>query len=93
MVINHVTFSYWYKGEGMATIEFQEADLVTEYQDKQDAVVDEDGDGGEDGDENDAVLANGFKLQLRDKEKNKEVVNHYLISNSFDMRYNLMWFK
>jgi tubulin beta len=42
-------FLHWYKGEGMDEMEFQEADknlrdLVTEYQDKQDAVVDEDGD-------------------------------------------------
>ena len=41
--------------ETAAQTEFQEADLVTEYQDKQDVVVDEDGDGGEDGDEDDAV--------------------------------------
>jgi tubulin beta len=38
-------FLHWYKGEGMDEMEFQEADknvrdLVTEYQDKQDAVVD-----------------------------------------------------
>merc|ERR1712102_243731 len=43
-------FLHWYKGEGMDEMEFQEADknvrdLITEYQDKQDAVVDlEDGD-------------------------------------------------
>ena len=49
-------FLHWYKGEGMDEMEFQEADknlrdLVTEYQDKQDAVVDEDGDDeDEDGD-------------------------------------------
>jgi tubulin beta len=48
-------FLHWYKGEGMDEMEFQEADknlrdLVTEYQDKQDAVVDLDGDGDEDGD-------------------------------------------
>jgi len=42
-------FLHWYKGEGMDEMEFQEADknvrdLITEYQDKQDAVVDlEDG--------------------------------------------------
>ena len=50
-------FLHWYKGEGMDEMEFQEADknlrdLVTEYQDKQDAVVDED-DEDEDGDEDD----------------------------------------
>merc|ERR1711876_129893 len=38
-------FPHWYKGEGMDEMEFQEADknvrdLITEYQDKQDAVVD-----------------------------------------------------
>merc|ERR1711899_65302 len=37
-------FLHWYKGEGMDESEFQEADknvrdLITEYQDKQDAVV------------------------------------------------------
>jgi len=41
-------FLHWYKGEGMDEMEFQEADknlrdLVTEYQDKQDAVVDAQG--------------------------------------------------
>merc|ERR1712142_1086984 len=41
-------FLHWYKGEGMDEMEFQEADknvrdLITEYQDKQDAVVDLDG--------------------------------------------------
>merc|ERR1712038_660103 len=40
---------HWYKGEGMDEMEFQEADknvrdLITEYQDKQDAVVDLDND-------------------------------------------------
>ena len=60
-------FLHWYKGEGMDEMEFQEADknvrdLITEYQDKQDAVVDleneddeededEDEDEEEDGDE------------------------------------------
>merc|ERR1712084_183256 len=56
-------FLHWYKGEGMDEMEFQEADknvrdLITEYQDKQDAVVDleeddedDDGDEDEDGDE------------------------------------------
>merc|ERR1712115_528649 len=51
-------FLHWYKGEGMDEMEFQEADknvrdLITEYQDKQDAVVDLDGDDDEDGDEDD----------------------------------------
>merc|ERR1712147_539575 len=51
-------FLYWYKGEGMDEMEFQEADknvrdLITEYQDKQDAVVDLDGDDDDDEDEDD----------------------------------------
>ena len=51
-------FLHWYKGEGMDEMEFQEADknlrdLVTEYQDKQDAVVDEDGDDDDDDDADD----------------------------------------
>jgi len=53
-------FLHWYKGEGMDEMEFQEADknvrdLITEYQDKQDAVVDleEDEDDDEDEDEED----------------------------------------
>merc|ERR1712087_604489 len=51
-------FLHWYKGEGMDEMEFQEADknvrdLITEYQDKQDAVVDleDDDDEGSDEDE------------------------------------------
>merc|ERR1712045_238324 len=40
-------FLHWYKGEGMDEMEFQEADknvrdLITEYQDKQDATIEED---------------------------------------------------
>merc|ERR1712117_161809 len=40
-------FLHWYKGEGMDEMEFQEADknvrdLITEYQDKQDATYEED---------------------------------------------------
>merc|ERR1712176_228817 len=49
-------FLHWYKGEGMDEMEFQEADknvrdLITEYQDKQDAVVDLDGDEDDDSEE------------------------------------------
>jgi len=51
-------FLHWYKGEGMDEMEFQEADknvrdLITEYQDKQDAVVDpeDDDDDSEEEDE------------------------------------------
>jgi len=48
-------FLHWYKGEGMDEMEFQEADknvvdLITEYQDKQDAVVGGDEDEGFDDD-------------------------------------------
>jgi len=43
--LNEKAFLHWYKGEGMDEMEFQESDknlrdLVTEYQDKQDAQVD-----------------------------------------------------
>merc|ERR1712217_328706 len=49
-------FLHWYKGEGMDEMEFQEADknvrdLITEYQDKQDAVVDLDEDDEDDEDD------------------------------------------
>merc|ERR1712157_712696 len=49
-------FLHWYKGEGTGEMEFQEADknvrdLITEYQDKQDAVVDLDGDEDEESEE------------------------------------------
>merc|ERR1719356_1493986 len=53
-------FLHWYKGEGMDEMEFQEADknvrdLITEYQDKQDAVVDlEDGDDESEDEDEDA---------------------------------------
>merc|ERR1711923_152908 len=51
-------FLHWYKGEGMDEMEFQEADknvrdLITEYQDKQDAVVDLDGDEDDEDEEED----------------------------------------
>jgi tubulin beta len=49
-------FLHWYKGEGMDEMEFQEADknvrdLITEYQDKQDATYEEEEDEDEDEDE------------------------------------------
>jgi len=49
-------FLHWYKGEGMDEMEFQEADknvrdLITEYQDKQDATYDEEDEEDEDDDE------------------------------------------
>merc|ERR1712007_74679 len=51
-------FLHWYKGEGMDEMEFQEADknvrdLITEYQDKQDAVVDLEDDDDDDDEEDD----------------------------------------
>eukprot|EP01084_Bolivina_argentea_P125745 222744_1 len=51
-------FLHWYKGEGMDEMEFEEAnknvtDLVTEYQDKQDAVVDLDDEYSTDEDDED----------------------------------------
>merc|ERR1712102_69447 len=51
-------FLHWYKGEGMDEMEFQEADknvrdLITEYQDKQDAVVDLEDEDDEDDEEDD----------------------------------------
>jgi len=51
-------FLHWYKGEGMDEMEFQEADknvrdLITEYQDKQDAVVDLDDADDDEEDEDD----------------------------------------
>merc|ERR1739840_26383 len=51
-------FLHWYKGEGMDEMEFQEADknvrdLITEYQDKQDAVVDLEDDDEDEDDEDD----------------------------------------
>merc|ERR1712198_683291 len=49
-------FLHWYKGEGMDEMEFQEADknvrdLITEYQDKQDATYEEEEEEDEDEDE------------------------------------------
>jgi len=49
-------FLHWYKGEGMDEMEFQEADknvrdLITEYQDKQDATFDADEEEEEDDDD------------------------------------------
>merc|ERR1711983_190246 len=49
-------FLHWYKGEGMDEMEFQEADknvrdLITEYQDKEDATYEEDASGDEEEDD------------------------------------------
>merc|ERR1712019_306447 len=69
-------FLHWYKGEGMDEMEFQEADknvrdLITEYQDKQDAVVDlEDGD--EDDDEEDDEEEDGDEEDGDEEEDEEE---------------------
>merc|ERR1711997_1097707 len=57
-VYKRKAFLHWYKGEGMDEMEFQEADknvrdLITEYQDKQDAVVDLNDDEDEDSEDDD----------------------------------------
>ena len=69
-------FLHWYKGEGMDEMEFQEADknvrdLITEYQDKQDAVVNLDGDGdeGEEDDEEDADSEEEEEEEVDDEEE------------------------
>jgi tubulin beta len=51
-------FLHWYKGEGMDEMEFQEADknvrdLITEYQDKEDATYEEEGSEAESGGDED----------------------------------------
>jgi tubulin beta len=51
-------FLHWYKGEGMDEMEFQEADknvrdLITEYQDKQDATYEEEEDEDDDDEDDD----------------------------------------
>jgi len=50
-------FLHWYKGEGMDEMEFQEADknvrdLITEYQDKQDAVIEDEEENSDEDDDN-----------------------------------------
>merc|ERR1712193_320510 len=72
-------FLHWYKGEGMDEMEFQEADknvrdLITEYQDKQDAVVDLDDDDDEDdededGDEDEDEDGDGDEEEEEDDEE------------------------
>ena len=62
-------FLHWYKGEGMDEMEFQEADknvrdLITEYQDKQDAVVELD----EEEDENEEDEQDGDQEEDQDNE-------------------------
>ena len=72
-------FLHWYKGEGMDEMEFQEADknvrdLITEYQDKQDAVVDleADEDGDEDEDEDEDGDEDGDEEEEEDDEEEEE---------------------
>merc|ERR1712241_163804 len=71
-------FLHWYKGEGMDEMEFQEADknvrdLITEYQDKQDAVVDlEDGDDDEDDDEDEDGDEDGDEDDEEDGDEEEE---------------------
>merc|ERR1711997_1390213 len=65
-------FLHWYKGEGMDEMEFQEADknvrdLITEYQDKQDAVVDL-----EDDDEDDASDEDDDEEEEEDEDGDEE---------------------
>merc|ERR1719471_1463412 len=67
-------FLHWYKGEGMDEMEFQEADknvrdLITEYQDKQDAVVDLDGDGEEDADSDEEEEEDGDEEEEEEEEE------------------------
>merc|ERR1712108_34204 len=67
-------FLHWYRGEGMDEMEFQEADknvrdLITEYQDKQDAVVDLDGDEDDDEDEDDEEEEDGDEEEEDDDEE------------------------
>jgi len=66
-------FLHWYKGEGMDEMEFQEADknvrdLITEYQDKQDAVVDLD----DDADDDDDVDSDGDEEDDDEEEEDEE---------------------
>merc|ERR1712037_109499 len=70
-------FLHWYKGEGMDEMEFQEADknvrdLITEYQDKQDAVVDLDGDEDEDDEEDDEEDEDGDEEDEEEDEEEEE---------------------
>ena len=70
-------FLHWYKGEGMDEMEFQEADknvrdLITEYQDKQDAVVDLDGDEDDDDDEDDEEDEDGDEDEEDEDEDEEE---------------------
>jgi tubulin beta len=70
-------FLHWYKGEGMDEMEFQEADknvrdLVTEYQDKQDAVVELDAAESEEAEEDEAEEAGGGAEEEEEEEEDEE---------------------
>merc|ERR1712228_649374 len=71
-------FLHWYKGEGMDEMEFQEADknvrdLITEYQDKQDAVVDlEDEDDDDEDDEDDEEDEDGDEEEEEEEEEDED---------------------
>merc|ERR1712154_150643 len=70
-------FLHWYKGEGMDEMEFQEADknvrdLITEYQDKQDAVVDLEDDDDDDEDEDDEEEEDGDEEEEEEEEEEDE---------------------
>jgi tubulin beta len=70
-------FLHWYKGEGMDEMEFQEADknvrdLITEYQDKQDAVVDLEAEDAEDADEDEEEEDAGDEEEAAADEEEEE---------------------
>jgi tubulin beta len=70
-------FLHWYKGEGMDEMEFQEADknlrdLVTEYQDKQDAVVDVQGGQEEEHHDDEEQQNNDEQEQQQDNDEPQE---------------------
>merc|ERR1739842_244561 len=70
-------FLHWYKGEGMDDMEFQEADknvrdLITEYQDKQDAVVDLEDDDEDEDEEDDEEEDEDEDEDEEDEEEDEE---------------------
>merc|ERR1712217_640385 len=92
-------FLHWYKGEGMDEMEFQEADknvrdLITEYQDKQDAVVDLEDDDEDDDEEDDEDEDGDEEDEDEDEEeedfsKRKKVspLAHFFDACSFDLTH------
>jgi len=70
-------FLHWYKGEGMDEMEFQESDknlrdLVTEYQDKQDAQVDANAAENADAEDAGGDQENNEEQQNDDNEENQD---------------------